>query len=94
MSVISIGNTLNGPDLVVGYAIIRESMRRLKEAGVPPPLTFDPVLQAGSFTNVRREDDKTTRWYAANIRARYEGRAELLAATPAFLWFNLIRTGH
>jgi alpha-glutamyl/putrescinyl thymine pyrophosphorylase clade 1 len=93
MSVISIGNTLNGPDLVVGYAIIRESMRRLKEAGVPPPLTFDPVLQAGSFTNVRREDDKTTRWYAANIRARYEGRAELLAATPAFLWFNLIRTG-
>ena len=93
MSIISIGNWLTGPDLVVGYASERESMRRLQVAAVPGPLTFDPVLQAGSFTNVQREDDKTTRYYAANIRARYEGRAELLAATTIFLCFNLIKTG-
>ena len=71
----------------------RESIRRRKEAGEPGPLTFDPVLATGSFTNVRREDDKTTRFYGANIRARYAGRAELLAVTPAFLWFNSIKTG-
>ncbi len=93
MSIISIGNNLTGPDLVVGYASERESMRRLKEAGKLGPLTFDPVLQARSFTNVQREDDKTSRWYAANVRPRYAGRAELLAATPIFLWFNLIKTG-
>ena len=93
MSVISIGNTLTGLDLVVGYASERESMRRCQVASVPGPWTFDPVLQTGSFTNVRREDDKTTRFYAGNIRPRYAGRAELLAVTPAFLWFNLIATG-
>jgi hypothetical protein len=93
MSVISIGNSLTGPDLVVAFGSERESIRRRKEAGEPAPWTFDPVLQKGSFTNVQREDDKTTRFYAANIRERYKDRAELLAATPAFLWFNLIRTG-
>jgi hypothetical protein len=57
-------------------------------------LTADPALSsAGSFTNVCREFDKTTRFYAANIRERYKGGPELLAATPAFLWFNLIETG-
>jgi hypothetical protein len=93
MSIISIGNWLNGPDQVVAFASERESMRRRKEAGEPAPLTFDPMLSTGSFTNVERENDKTTRWYAANIRAPYAGRAELLAATVMFLWFNLIKTG-
>jgi alpha-glutamyl/putrescinyl thymine pyrophosphorylase clade 1 len=89
----SMGNWLTGPDLVVAEASERESMRRRKEAGEPSPWTFDPVLQTGSFTNVRREDDKTSRWCAANIRAPYAGHAELLAATSAFLWFNSIATG-
>jgi hypothetical protein len=85
---------LTGPDLTVAVASERESSRRRKEAGEPYPWTCDTILsEGGSFTNVRREDDKTTRFYAANIRARYAGRAELLAATAAFLWFNLIETG-
>jgi hypothetical protein len=90
----SIAYYLTGPDLVVGYASDRESMRRRQLAGEPYPWSFDPVLsEGGSFTNVRREDDKTARFYADNIRARYAGRAELLVATAAFLWFNLIETG-
>jgi hypothetical protein len=92
-ALISMGNWLTGADLVVGFASERESMRRRKEAGELPPWTFDPVLSTGRITNVERENDATTRWSAANIRARYAGRAELLAATPIFLWFNSITTG-
>jgi hypothetical protein len=90
---ISIANHLTGPDLVVAWASERDSMRRRYEAGEPWPWTFDPILsEAGSFTNVRREFDKTTRAYANLIRSRYDGRAELLATTTAFLWFNLPQT--
>jgi hypothetical protein len=90
---ISIANHLTGADRLVAWASERDSMRRRKEAGEPYPLTFDPILsEAGSFTNVCRESDKTTRAYANLIRSRYEGRAELLATTTAFLWFNLPQT--
>jgi hypothetical protein len=86
-------NHLTGADYVVAFASERESVRRRKDAGEPFPWTFDPILsEAGSFTNVCREFDKTTRAYAQLIRSRYEGRAEVLAATAAFLWFNLIET--
>jgi hypothetical protein len=85
---------LTGHDFVVAWASERESIRRRKEAGEPRPWTFDPILsEGGSFVNTRREDDRASRFYAANIRERYKGRAELLAATAAFLWFNLIETG-
>jgi hypothetical protein len=91
---ILMANNLTGPDLPVGFASERDSVRRRKERGEPRPWTFDPILsEAGSFTNVCREFDRTTRFYAETIRSRYEGRAELLAATAAFLWFNLIETG-
>jgi hypothetical protein len=81
-------------DLIVAYASERWRIYQRKEAGQPWPWTADPILRdAGSFTNVRREDDATTRWYAANIRERYKGRAEIIPTTLAFLWFNLIRTG-
>lgn len=34
----------------------------------PPPWTDDEILQNWRFCNVRREDDKVTRWIAANWR--------------------------
>lgn len=40
----------------------RESIRRKKEAGEPPPWSDDPVFQTTYFCNVRREDDKVTKW--------------------------------
>jgi hypothetical protein len=91
---ISMANHLTGADYLVAFTSERYSIYRRKELGEPFPWTCDPILSyAGSFTNVCRELDKTTRFYAENIRSRYEGRAELLATTVAFLWFNLIETG-
>src|SRR5262249_5356968 len=46
----------------------RELIRRRRAAGEPPPWTADPILHAWSFTNVRREDDRVTRWVATHWR--------------------------
>jgi hypothetical protein len=81
-------------DLIVAFASERESIRRRKEAGEPFPWSDDRILStAGSFTNVNRESDRTTRWYAANVRDIYAGTSLVLPATVLFLWFNSIRTG-
>lgn len=47
----------------------RERIREQKEAGKPRPWTSDPVLQQFKFCNVRREDDRVTRWFAENWRS-------------------------
>lgn len=46
----------------------RESIRLKKEAGEKKPWTTDPILQSFRFCNVRREDDKVTKWFAENWR--------------------------
>jgi hypothetical protein len=40
----------------------REAIRLKKEAGEPKPWTTDFIFQQYKFTNVKREDDRTTRW--------------------------------
>ncbi|MDD4734840.1 MAG: putative DNA base hypermodification protein [Kiritimatiellae bacterium] len=39
----------------------RDSIRRKREAGEPPPWTQDVIFQRGRFLNVFREDDKGTK---------------------------------
>jgi hypothetical protein len=43
------------------WCIERETIRRKREAGEPPPWTEDPVFQRGRFLNVFREDDRGTK---------------------------------
>ena len=40
----------------------REKVRKLKESGAPKPWSEDPVFQTTYFCNVRREDDRVTRF--------------------------------
>jgi hypothetical protein len=40
----------------------REAIRLKKELGIPAPWTDDPVLARWRFTNVRRRDDRMSRW--------------------------------
>jgi hypothetical protein len=47
----------------------REAIRTRRAAGDPPPWTEDPIMSEWSFCNVRREDDRVTRWIAGNWRA-------------------------
>lgn len=44
----------------------RELMRQRRQRGYTAPWTHDPILRAGYFCNVRREDDRVTRWIATN----------------------------
>jgi hypothetical protein len=44
----------------------RDRIRDRKDAGLPRPWTDDPILARYHFTNVRREDDWTTRWLIEN----------------------------
>jgi hypothetical protein len=46
----------------------REAIRHRRAASEPPPWTADPILQTWSFTNIRREDDRVTRWVATHRR--------------------------
>lgn len=65
------------------YMIEREAIRQRRAAGLPRPWTGDPILDAYSFTNVRRSDDRTTRELVANF---YEPNAP--AAAPGDVLFN------
>lgn len=55
----------------------RESIRQLKDAGVRPPWTRDEVLRQFRFCNVRREDDRVTRWVRDNVRVPFAGHPNL-----------------
>ena len=59
----------------------RELVRRRKEAGEPPPWTDDPILREYRFCNVRREDDRVTRWIVEHISKPF--------ADHEHLWFML-----
>ena len=52
---------------VVYWIRERERVRRAKEScNSPPPWSLDPVFQTTYFCNVRREDDKVTKWIRQN----------------------------
>ena len=48
------------------FVLEREAIRIRKESGIPSPWTHDPILATGYFCNVRRNDDKVTRWLRDN----------------------------
>lgn len=58
---------MNYPELLLYWIKERYAILQKKEAGLPAPWSEDPVFQTTYFCNVRREDDKVTRW----IRAHY-----------------------
>lgn len=60
----------------------REAIRLRKETdGLPPPWTTDRILRDWRFCNVRREDDRVTRWIKTTIREPYRDHPHL--------WFML-----
>lgn len=44
----------------------RIAVQKRREAGLPPPWSADPIFQRVRFCNVRREDDRVTRWFRKN----------------------------
>jgi len=75
------------------FATLRHNIWHARQRGEPKPWTDDHVLQRYSFTNVFRELDKTTVWYAKNVRERFNATPHVFMATVLFRWFNRIETG-
>lgn len=53
-------------DQLVVYLHERERIRLAKLSGKPRPWTSDPILREFKFTNVLRENDRTTQWGQKN----------------------------
>lgn len=66
----------------------RESIRQKKEAGLPKPWTNDPILQRYKFCNVRREDDRVTKWIKNNWRDPCRGHPNMWFAMIVARLFN------
>jgi hypothetical protein len=69
-------------DTVIAFVRERENVRKAKEAGQSAPWTFDPVLARNKFTNVRRKDDRVSKWVIEHL-------IEPGADDPD-LWFTLL----
>ncbi|RYG98843.1 MAG: hypothetical protein EON58_05890 [Alphaproteobacteria bacterium] len=67
-------------------------MRITKEAGKPWPWSSDPILNAYKFTNVKRENDRTTRWMRQNWTGPNEDRprGEILFNCALFRYFGTL----
>lgn len=61
------------------WVIEREKARKARESGKPPPWTRDPIIQTARFCNVRRMDDRVSKWlledwYPRNTRTVSKGQ--------------------
>lgn len=58
----------------------RERIREAHDAGLPRPWTNDKIFRKYRFCNVRREDDKVTRWVKKHWRDPYSGHPNMVMA--------------
>lgn len=75
------------------YARARHRVYLARAAGKPRPWSDDHILESFRFTNVFRELDKTTAWFAKYVRDPMRDRPEVLLATVVFRLLNRIEVG-
>lgn len=56
----------NAQETLVYWCRERERVRLAKEAGEPKPWSSDSIFQRTYFCNIRREDDRVTKWIRQN----------------------------
>ena len=66
----------------------RESVRRKKEVGKSKPWTDDEILQSYRFCNVRRMDDKVSKWLLENWYRPFYDHQNILLACSLGRFFN------
>lgn len=66
----------------------RESVRIKKEAGEPKPWTTDPIIRDYKFCNVRRNDDRVSRWIHDNWLHPYANHPNITFAMCVARIFN------
>lgn len=81
-------NSRERTQLVAHFVKEREAIRLRRASGQPPPWTQDPIMAAYRFTNVRREDDRVTRWIDYHWRLPYHDHPNLTLAMAMARFFN------
>ena len=77
-----------------GYARLRHEAYLAKQRGVPRgKQSSDLILNQYKFTNVFRELDRTTRWFADHVRTPLRDKPEVLLATVLFRLLNRVEVG-
>jgi len=62
---------------LLDFMVEREHIRKLKDSGQLWPWSNDPIFQNFFISNLRCEDDKTTRWLKTNWRDPHEDNPDL-----------------
>jgi hypothetical protein len=75
-------------DRLVYWITQREKIRLAKEAGEPRPWTDDEILQSYRFCNVRRMDDKVSKWLLENWYEPYFDYPNILKAVALARFIN------
>lgn len=76
---------------LVEWAVAREALRLKKEEGGMPPWSDDPILNEYRFCNVRRRDDRVSKWLIENVLCYYGEDIDLwtfLQWTALCRWIN------
>lgn len=74
------------------FMMERERLRLSKETGRPWPWSDDAILNKYKFTNVKRENDRTTRWMRDNWTRPHDNRpaGEIIFNCALFRYFGTI----
>ena len=81
---------MSGVEDLIYFAKERESIRIRKEMGAPPPWTEDPILQLYRFCNVRRRDDRVSRWLRENVLTQKNINYDLRSFLQFSAWARLM----
>lgn len=80
---------LSTQDRFLYFVNERESIRRKKELGVPRPWTDNEILNTYRFCNVRRMDDKVSKWLMVKWYKPYKDHHNMVYACALARFFNL-----
>jgi hypothetical protein len=83
---------LSASDRLLYWIEKRESIRRKKELNLDPPYTDDEILQKYRFCNVRRMDDRVSKWLLRNWYTKNKNHKNMLLACVIARHFNKIET--
>ncbi len=72
---------------LIAWMKAREELRCRKENGMKQPWTFDPILAQYRFTNIRRRDDRVSRWIIKHI-IPLQDHPEFLEFLALCRWVN------
>jgi alpha-glutamyl/putrescinyl thymine pyrophosphorylase clade 1 len=79
-------------DRFLYYIAERWQIRQKRLQGLPPPWTIDEVLASYRFCNIRRSDDKVTRWLLDHWYRPNRSHTNLLLACALARYINLPTT--